>query len=75
MPNSTSVNSYTYINVSDDDTVSMSVQEVFAFRISTQNQRLASLSPGQGSKQGFCQKEAKSLIKSRQNISVDDPGL
>jgi hypothetical protein len=53
----------TYFNVTNNHTVSMSVQKVFSFRISTQNQWLPPLCPGQGSKQSLWREKESYLIK------------
>lgn len=36
-----------YINVANDDTVSVSIEEILALRVPTQNQWLPTLCPGQ----------------------------
>ena len=48
----------------------MSVQKIFSFRISTQNQWLPPLCPGQGSKQSLCREKEKKAIQSNNDYCV-----
>jgi hypothetical protein len=61
----------TYFNVSNNHTVSMSVQEIFPFGISTQNQWLPPLCPGQGSKQSLCGEKERRLFNQTEWLTCD----
>ncbi len=48
-----------YLNVANDDTVSMSVEEVLSLGVPTENKWLSTLGSGQRSKQSLCKKKKK----------------